>query len=246
MLNPLTRKLELFAPLSSDDAALLDSVVQRKRAVPARTGIISEGEQPSDVRLVFSGFACRYKLLPNGNRQILAYLVPGDFCDLHVFILKEMDHGIETISPCEIVEIPRARILELIHRPNIARALWWVALVDEATLREWLVNLGQRDAGHRIAHLFCEMHLRLKSIGLAQGDTFSLPITQTELADTMGLSSVHVNRSLQDLRGAGLVQFKSGNLTIPDIKRLWQWCDFKSNYLHLDGGRQEANAPSRT
>src|ERR1700760_4329048 len=111
-------------------------------------------------------------------------LIPGDFCDLHVFILKHMDHTIETLAPSEIVDIPRARILELTARPEIARSLWWANLVDEATLREWLVNLGQRDAVHRIGHLFCELHLRMQSVGLVTNGTFSLPLTQAELGET--------------------------------------------------------------
>ncbi len=150
---------------------------------------------------MLEGFAYRYKLLPDGKRSIFAYLVPGDFCDLNIFILKAMDHSIATLSACTMVDIPRPRILELLERPAIARALWWATLVDEATLREWLVNMGRRDAETSIAHLFCEMHLRLKSIGLADGGEFRLPITQNELADTVGLSAVHVNRSLQKPAG---------------------------------------------
>lgn len=239
MFNPLLRKLELFGPLPDDDRQMLDEVVKKRRSVPAKTNIIQEGDAPTDVHLVFSGFACRSKLLPNGKRHIFAYLVAGDFCDLHVFILKAMDHTIETLSPCEFVEISRARVLELTSRPAIARALWWANLVDEATLREWLVNLGQRDAIHRIAHLFCELHLRLDSIGLVTGDEFSLPITQAEIGETMGLSTVHVNRALQDLRRDGLLAFKSGQLVIPDVARLRQMSDFNPNYLHLEGGKRD-------
>ena len=149
--------------------------------------IIREGDAPSDVHLVLEGFACRYKILPNGERQIFAYLVPGDFCDLNVFILKTMDHTIGTLAGCRLVNIPRSRILELCERPAITRAFWWVTLVDESTLREWLVSMGQRDADQRIAHLFCELQLRLHSVGLCEGSSIKLPITQAELADTMGI-----------------------------------------------------------
>ena len=238
-MNLLTRKLELFGPLPDDDKRLLDEVVDRTRLVDRREDIIREGDAPSSVHLVLEGFACRYKMLPNGRRQIFAYLVPGDFCDLNIFILKAMDHNIGTLSPCQVVDIPRARILQLAERPALARAFWWVTLVDEATLREWLVNLGQRNAKQRIAHLFCEIHLRLQSIGLANGGTFDLPITQDELGDTTGLSSVHVNRSLQDLRAANLIQLQGGKLVIPDIGRLRKWSGFNPNYLHLDGGKTD-------
>ena len=136
MANLLTRKLEAFAPLPEADKLLLDAVIREPQEVGPREDLIREGEVPSDVRLILAGFACRYKRLAGGKRQIMAYLVPGDFCDLHVFILKAMDHTIATLSPCRVVDIPRARILEMTERPALARALWWAALVDEATLRE--------------------------------------------------------------------------------------------------------------
>ena len=244
MQNPLTRKLELFGPLPGEDRQLLDKAVANRRVLRAKTNIIQEGDAPSDVRVVVSGLACRYKLLPDGSRQIFAYLLPGDFCDLHIFILKEMDHGIETLSPCEIADVPRSRILEMTQRPELSRALWWATLVDEATLREWLCNLGQRDAFHRIAHLFCELHARTKAIGLVSPDgALPLPITQTELADTVGLTNVHVNRALQELRATNLIEFRSGVLTIHNVDQLRDMSDFNSNYLHLEDGKRDNSAP---
>lgn len=239
MVNPLTRKLELFGRLAEADRQLLDRIASRPRTVAAHEDIIREGDAPSDVHLVMEGLSCRYKMLPDGNRQIFAYLVPGDFCDLNIFILKRMDHNIATLSDCQIVSVPRARVLELSERPAIARALWWVTLVDEAILREWVVSLGQRDAEQRIAHLFCELHLRMQSIGLLNDDNLELPITQAELADTVGLSTVHVNRSLQKLRNQNLVQFRHKTLSILDIDRLRASCAFNPNYLHLDGGKHD-------
>jgi CRP-like cAMP-binding protein len=144
------------------------------------------------------------------------------------------------LADSRIVDIPRATILEMMSRPAVARAFWWMTLVDEATLREWLVNQGQRDADERIAHLFCELHLRLKSVGLANGNRFSLPITQTDLADTMGLSSVHTNRALQKLRRDGLISFKAKEVVINDLERLKQISEFNPNYLHLEGGKRDA------
>ncbi len=242
MENILARKLELFGPLPVNDKRLLDDVISNPKQVESHRDIIREGDAPDDVHLVLSGFACRYKVLPEGNRSIFAYLVPGDFCDLNIFILKSMDHNIATISPCMMIDIPRNRVLELAERPAIARALWWATLVDEATLREWLVNIGRRSAETRIAHLFCEIHLRLKSIGLADGGEFALPITQDELGDTMGLSTVHVNRTLQSLRGQQLITFKNGRLLILDIERLRDICQFNHNYLHLGLGKHDAKA----
>ena len=233
MLNLLTRKLEAFGPLPDADRLLLDAVIDEARTVEARTDLIREGDAPSYVNLILEGFACRYKTVPDGSRQIMAYLVPGDFCDLHVFILKAMDHTIATLSPCKVVKIPRDRILELLERPAIARAFWWAALVDEATLREWLVNIGVRSAEQRVAHLLCELLLRLETVGLTNGDTYELPITQAELADTVSLTNVHVNRVLQRLRRDSLITLKGKHLVILDVARLKALSGFNPNYLHL-------------
>src|ERR1044071_7551535 len=138
MANLLTRKLEAFAPLPEADRLLLDAVIREARNVGSREDLIREGDAPGDVCLILAGFACRYKRLADGRRQIMAHLVAGDFCDLHVFILREMDHTIATLSPCRVVDIPRPRILEMTEGPALGRALWWAALVDAATLREWL------------------------------------------------------------------------------------------------------------
>ena len=233
MPNLLTRKLEAFAPLPEADRRLLDDVVRGPREVGARRDLIREADRAENVQLILEGFACRYKILPDGRRHIMAYLIPGDFCDLHVFILRAMDHGIATLSPCRVVAIPRARILELMERPAIARAIWWATLVDEATLREWLVNIGARSAEHRVAHLLCELLLRLETVGLTSDGRYELPLTQAEIADTMGLSHVHVNRVLQRLRAEELITLKSGALVILDVPRLKEFSGFNPNYLHL-------------
>ena len=233
MLNLLTRKLENFGRLEPADRQLLDSLLQDVRTIGARSDLIREGDAPSDVHLILDGFACRYKLLPNGSRQIMAYLVPGDFCDLHVFILKTMDHSIGTPSPCRVVRMSRPQILGLLERPAIARALWWAALVDEATLREWLVNLGAREAEQRVSHLLCELLLRLRAVGLSSDHTYELPITQAELGETMGLSTVHVNRVLQKLRSEKLITLKARKLVILDWQALVAQSGFNPNYLHL-------------
>jgi CRP-like cAMP-binding protein len=243
LANLLTRKLETLAPLSDEDKRLLDDVVRPARDVGPHEDLVREGEAPNSVHLILDGFACRYKVLPSGARQIMAYLVPGDFCDLHVFILKVMDHSIGTLSRCTVVSIDRARILELTERPAIARALWWATLVDEATLREWVVNVGARPADKRVAHLLCELLVRLRAVGLADGGSYELPITQTELADTVGLSAVHVNRVLQRLRTLELITLKSGRLVISDVAKLNEFSGFNPNYLHLtEGSRVQKDA----
>ena len=232
-MNLLIRKLEAFAPLPEPDRRLIEHVTRFSQEVGPRVDLAREGDAPNAVRLILEGFACRYKILPDGTRHIMAYLVPGDFCDLHVFILRAMDHTIATLSRCRVVEILRPQILELMERPAIARAMWWAALVDEATLREWLVNIGARPAEQRIAHLLCELLLRLETVGLTDGDQYELPITQTELGDTMSLSLVHVNRVLQRMRKNGLITLAGGSLVILDIRRLKAFSGFNPNYLHL-------------
>ncbi len=231
--NPLVRKLEAYAPLSEADKALLADVVRDVREVGAHRDICREGDKPTDVCLILEGFACRYKILADGRRHIVAYLVPGDFCDLHAFVLRTMDHSIATLSRCKVVSVPRARILSLTESPTLARALWWTALVDEATLREWLVNIGARSAEERVAHLLCELLLRLQTVGLADEEAYELPITQAELGETMGLTNVHINRVIQNLRARNLITLKQKRLVILDFDKLRKLAGFNSNYLHL-------------
>ena len=231
--NPLVRKLAGFADLSQAERELLERISARPYMVPAHTDLIREGEKPKGVFLVMEGFASRHKIRADGRRQITAYLVPGDICDLDVALLGAMDHTITTLSACFVVRVEPDTVAELMDHPQVARALRMTTLVDEATLREWVVNVGCRSAVERIAHLFCELHLRMQAVGLATGDSFELPITQADLADTAGLSAVHVNRSLQELRRRGLIEFRSKRLRILNLHGLRTIAEFKEDYLHL-------------
>jgi CRP-like cAMP-binding protein len=245
-MNRLALKLQATGELSDEDRRLLDEIVRNVREVPARTDLITEGDRPDNVHLVLDGFACRYKLTESGERHIVAYLVPGDFCDLHVAILGEMDHSIATLSHSRTVEIPQNEVDRMLHRPGLAKALWWSTLVDEAVLREWLVNMGTRDAARSLAHLFSELLVRLRAVGLAEGNSYEFPVTQEELAQTAGLSTVHVNRSLQTLRAEGLLEFECKRATVRDPARLFECCGFNPNYLHLGGGGNAARRPHRS
>ena len=231
--NVLARKLASFGPLGDEDMRLLDQVVERRRMISPGGKIIGEDDRPTDVHLVLRGIAYRYKTLSDGKRQIVGFMVPGDLCDLHVFMLRRIDHCLSAMSDCTIVDIPVRRIEELTARPAIQRALWWTTLVDEAVLREWLVNMGARVPEQRIAHFFCEMVLRLRSVGMADLHGCELPITQADLADTVGLSTVHINRSLQALREKGLIDLRRTKLAIPDFDRLAAFSGFDGRYLHL-------------
>jgi CRP-like cAMP-binding protein len=235
MTNPLIRKLETFVALSGEEKQALDAFCADTVVRKAGEDLIREGERPEKVHLLLEGWAFRYKLLPDGGRQIMAYLIPGDLCDIHIFILKEMDHSIGLLSDATIGLIPEKTMVELLDTyPRLSRALFWATLVDEATLREWLANTLRREPYERVAHLLAEMWLRMKAVGLVQGGSFDLPLTQTELGDTIGLNSVTVNRVLQRLRAEDLITLKGERLAILDAERLLAVSNFNPNYLHLD------------
>jgi CRP-like cAMP-binding protein len=233
--SPLITKLERIEALSPGDRQAILDASRKTRMIEARQDIISDGDRPDHVHLVLDGWAARYKVLPNGARQFTAYLIPGDFCDLHITILKEMDHGILALSTATVAYIPRDQMRAIIDdRPDLTRALWWATLVDEGVLRAWIVNMGRRNARERIAHLMCEMHVRMNNIGLVTDDEFDFPLTQDELADTLGLTPVHVNRMLQSLRRKGLIEFGGKRLRLPDVAAIRHLAGFDPNYLHAD------------
>lgn len=245
MTNAFVRKLEYGAALTDEDRRLLATVSATSRHVAARAPIIEEGEEPSDVHLVLEGVACRYKILPDGNRQIMAFFLPGDICDMHVQILGAMDHSIGTLTECRMVELPPEVIVELTANPRINRALWWASLTDEATLREWLVNIGQRSGIRRVAHLFAELLTRYQAVGLAADDSFPVFFTQEELGSATGLTTVHVNRMLRDLREQGLVVIEGRRCSFPDVAGLKRFSAFTPNYLHFRNPRHKAEAKER-
>lgn len=237
----LIRKLENFTKFSEQEAGMLRAAVVHVHAHGAHEDLAREGELTGDVNVVLGGFACRQKMLPDGRRQIIGYLLPGDLCDVRVFLLRRMDHTISTLSPAKVGIIPRAVVMELTQsNPRLTQALWWATLVEESIAREWLINVGQRTALERLAHLFCEIFVRLRAVGLVNGDSCEFPVTQAELADTLALSTVHINRTLRELRGSHLITMHAKSLVIHDFRALQAIAMFDPNYLHLDGGRRSA------
>lgn len=231
----VTSKLEAFTRLSKDDRAALSGVTRNFRYVDARRDVISEADRPRHVHLVLDGWACRYKQLPDGKRQIVSLFVPGDFCDVNVYILKHMDHSIGAITRLRIAMItPEEMNCLTSERPRITRALWWHELVAAAIQREWTLNIGQRTAYERLAHLLIELYLRLNTVGRARDGRCDFPLTQNDLADATGLTSVHVNRTLRDLRRDGLIELERKQLHILDMERMMNVAMFNANYLHLD------------
>ncbi|HET8613157.1 MAG TPA: Crp/Fnr family transcriptional regulator [Sphingomonas sp.] len=231
----LLRRLERFAGLSPDDAALARDLAQRTRLIPAHADIVRIGDPPGDLRLIVSGWACRYRMLEDGRRQIITLLLPGDLTDIHACAFARMDHSIGALTDIHFAEIPHDRIEQaMLASPAIRRALRLDMLAKAAIQREWTVSLGQRTAFERIGHLFCELYLRLDAAGLAAGTSCEMPITQTDMADLTGITPVHVNRTLQDLRARGLITLKGRVLDIPDFARLQHDVLFSPDYLHLD------------
>ena len=233
--NPFIRKLHGFVPLTSADRERLQRLTDEAVAVPARIDLIREGDRPGGVFLMLEGMACRYRRVGPDRRQITAYLLPGDVCDLDVALLSRMDHTIMTLTDSRVARLDRTTVLDLIRsHPNIAAALRKTTLVDEATLREWLVGLGSRGPIQRVAHLFCELQARFEVVGLAGPRGFPLPQSQSDLADATALSGVHVTRAIQDLTGRGLVAQADGMLLIRDPGGLKALAGFGGDYLHLE------------
>jgi CRP-like cAMP-binding protein len=231
--NPLVRKLISVADLSEDERTIVAGFAEHTRRVPRRRSIIDEGDQPRYVHLLLEGWAARYKVLPDGSRQITAILVPGDLCDLHIALLAAMDHDIVALTDCTVGFIDSRTLDEVTRTHNtLTRALWWTTLVDEAVLREWVVSSGRRSADEALAHLFCELQARLKIVGLADDHRFPFPLTQEEFGDALGLTPVHVNRRLQVLKGAGLIEQGDGVITVLEPERLQALAGFDSGYLH--------------
>jgi CRP-like cAMP-binding protein len=241
----LALRLQAYTKLSQDDLQAIDRLSRRGvRDLGARRDLIREGDEPRSIFLMLDGWACRYKTLPDGRRQVVGLFIPGDICDLNIYILKEMDHNIGAISQVKVAEIARDDFEQLMRdHPRVTQALLWDELVNLAVQREWTLNVGQRTAYERIAHLLCEMFLRLRAVGLTDGASCHFPMTQVDIADATGLTAVHVNRTLQELRRDGLIELQSKTLAIPDLKRLQSAAMFNENYLHLnrEGRHLDAN-----
>ncbi|WP_310346075.1 Crp/Fnr family transcriptional regulator [Methylobacterium sp. BE186] len=213
---------------------MLRELTLNPRAVAPRRDIAMPPAAES-VHLVLGGIACRYKILLDGTRRIVSYLLPGDLCDVHASASGAADWSIGTLTPCAIADIPRERLAELARaHPGIDRALRWITLTELSTAREWLAN-DSRPADRRIAHLFCELLVRLQAVDLAGDSSIDLRLSQVDLADTAGISFVHVNRVLQSLRASGLIVSGKHVLTVPDVARLRAFAEFDPGYLHLAG-----------
>jgi len=234
LTGSLVRRLEARDVLTAEERTLLEEMFTQVRLVEAGSDIVSDGDHPSRSTLVVRGFAARYKVLADGQRQITALHLPGDFIDLHSFLLKPMDHGIAALSRCRVASVPHETLAALsVSEPHLTRLFWMLTLLDSALHREWLVALGRRSALGRLAHLLCELKLRLGVVGACEADSFAMPLTQVDLGDMLGLTSVHVSRVLRELRDGNYIVWKGAQVSITDWSGLRRLAEFDERYLHI-------------
>jgi CRP-like cAMP-binding protein len=234
--RPVLRRLNALRRLSESGAAAIKAAL-RERILKTDAGmdLACEGDRAETVRLFLSGWACRYKSLEDGRRQIVNFVLPGDSCDAYMYLFSSMDHSIAALTPVIYSEIERTAFEKLISVDmTVAEAFYCETLAAASIQREWAISLGRRDALERVAHLICELFVRLEMVGLVDGNSFALPVTQMDLADAAGLSTVHLNRTLQELRASGLITLKERHLNIHDMQALGQLAMFNPNYLHVD------------
>ena len=248
MPNALVIKLAERVALSATDIAAIEDACAMARRFPAKHDLIREGDEPGPVFVFLEGWGCRYKILPEGSRQILAFMMPGDFCDMHTSVLDEMDHNIATVTPSRVALIPRAKMEDLLHlSPAITRAFWLMQLVDLGVARSWIASMGRRGSVERVAHLMCELYFRANAFCLIEDGQCSMPLSQILVADALGLTPVHVNRVLRKFKAAGVMRLDRSALIISDIAQLVRIAGFNDTYLQrrLGSGAEKAAIPVR-
>jgi CRP-like cAMP-binding protein len=233
-MNRFLRKLQYGSELMAEEQKLILELPHHYRNIDARGDVLSEGDEQKNLILVLDGWACRYKLLENGTRQIISILLPGDLSEPFGLHPHCMDHSLCAITPVMIGEISRAAIMDAASFSRVSDALWWDLFFTISLDRHHIVGLGRRSAKERLAHLICQLHMRLEMIGMSEDDSFLLMMTQAQIGDMLGLSTVQVNRSLQVLRETQLISQHQNRLTIHDLTELCALSGFDRSYFHLD------------
>lgn len=234
--SPLTRKLSAFVALSEAELAVLEQLHQRRRTFAAGRDMVHQGQSDQAAYILSKGWVCSYKIQPDGTRQIVDFQVPGDFLGLRSVLLRTSDHSFEPIVPIEAAEVLKADLLAAFAQtPRLATAILWAASRDEAMVVEHLVGIGRREADARMAHFLLELGSRLALVGIGSRDSYACPLTQYHLADVLGLSSIHVNRVLRQLREAGLMTFRDGHVRFHDYAGLIRLAEFDPEYLDQTG-----------
>jgi CRP-like cAMP-binding protein len=235
---PLILKLESITTLSDEEKAALLRLPMQVRSMRADQDLVREGDRPSQCCLILDGFAATYKFNAEGKRQILAFHIAGDIPDLQSLHIEVVDTSLGTVSPCKVAFIQHPHMHELCHsHPRLGNVFWRETLINASIFRQWMLCLGRLSASRHMAHLFCEFLTRLKAIGLVKDNSFTFPITQGELGDALGLSGVHVNRVVQELREKNLITWERTTVTVLDWERLAALGEFDPTYLHLSRNR---------
>lgn len=233
MIEAHLKRLKARHSISAEEQAAIRDSIGEIRDYPARKVLAEPGEELSVSTLVLKGFICRYKDLSEGQRQITQVHVPGDFADLHSFTLKKLDHSVMTLTPTRVALVPHANLTQITEQfPHLTRVYWFSTNLDAAIHREWEVSLGRRSAIARCAHILAELRFRLEVVGLADKRSYDLPISQIDLSECLGLTPVHVNRSLRKLREDGIATFRTGRVEIHDLDRLEEVGEFDPAYLY--------------
>jgi CRP-like cAMP-binding protein len=240
----LIHRLGTFADLTEAETRALLDVQTEIRRLGTREEVIHDGASVHGVSLMLEGYGCSYKLLPDGRRQITGYFVPGDLCDTGALVVDRSSQAVGTLSPASIGFVERDVLRGMMDTfPGIRNAIWSASIIQEAVSRQWLTSVGQRTAYERLAHLICEMFIRLRMVGLTRENSCDFPVTQAELADTLGLSTVHVNRTLQELRRDNLISLRGRTLAVLDFDALQRVSMFDPSYLTL--GRLPIRTPDQ-
>jgi CRP-like cAMP-binding protein len=232
-------KLRARDEIGTEEEAAIRAAVAEVVDYAADYTFIHRGQELNHSTILLDGLACRYKDLSDGARQISELHIAGDFADLHSFTLKYLDHDMMTLTPCRAALFPHERLRDITERfPHLTRVYWFATNLDAAIHREWELSLGRRSALSRTAHLFCELHVRLAIVGLAGDAGYDLALTQIDIAECLGLTSVHVNRMLRELREMGLMEFSRGRVTLMNLEALRDVAEFDPTYLYLDPRRR--------
>lgn len=238
MITAHLKKLRLRTTISSDEERVIRGLVSETRRIPPDRFVVRAGTELTNSIVLLDGWLARSKDMPSGERQVLEIHLPGDFADLHGFTLKRLDHDVMSLTECVIGIVPHDRLLDMTEQhPHLTRVYWLSTNVDAAIAREMALSLGQRSAISRMAHLFCELHVRLGIVGKTSDQTFSFPLTQRELGECLGLTVVHVNRTLQELRRRQVIEAENRHITILDKGALEAIAEFDPAYLQLDKRR---------
>lgn len=234
--SPFARKLAAFVKLSDADLEVMSEIYRRRRSFPVGVDMIHQGQTEQSAYVLASGWACSYKILPSGSRQIVGFQIPGDFLGLRSVLFRTSDHNVEPITVVHASEVKQRDLLSAFSQtPRLATAVLWAASRDEAMMVEHLVDLGRRSAAERTAHFLLEMGARLRLVGLCDRKGYLCPLSQYLLADALGLSAVHVNRVLRELREGGMVTFQNGRVVFGNYDALVDFSDFDRTYLDHDG-----------